>query len=594
MLDPHGSGDDRDPAVEAHPGNIERRQIERRRELKTGIGDQRIWDVLARGELRLVGERLGRHADDVRSTERRARRGGRETRTTAACSPSLPESHPSRPAAAPRAARSRVDVEDERSRRGAAEVERGRPSTEAKAPARLARQVVRRAVVLGDGQVGRQDPRVERGHDPWQRLNLWPEPHGQGSLRPTWRRRSGPRATAAPRRVSSGRRSRGPSGLPPGLAPGRGRGSGRARPARAARRAAAGLPRRGPGRPGAPSIPPASGRRRSPGRRSATARRARSGPTARAPRHPGRRQAASRRPVSRRRSRRAPPSRQRAPPGATPPIPSRSSRPCPQVTPARPCAPPTPRGPARRGSAAGRGRRRGGREARAIRSYSPWREIPRRRAAAAFDHPVATRASTTASDPSSRRGSMRSPARTSRAIPPSAPSSEPCRTAGPAAAATRHARSAPASASRTCHGSAAARVVADRRHVAPDEVAGQRRRVEVAAHREQRPRPVDQRVEPHPLEPGEAAAPVERPQRRPREIHADRARPPEDVGARSRPALGEALEQPRPLGRRHLLLRRLGGHRHREQERRLVDRQQVELVSAARQDVQARGGVDGP
>ena len=189
---------------------------------------------------------------------------------------------------------------------------------------------------------------------------------------------------------------------------------------------------------------------------------------------------------------------------------------------------------------------------------------------------------------------MRSPARTSRAIPPSAPSSEPRRTAGPAAAATRQ-RTLRAG-ERVAHlprlGPAA--VVADRRHVAPDEVAGQRGRVEVAAHGDQRPRPVDERVEPHPLQPAEAAAPVERPQRRPREVDADRARPPQDVGARAGPALGEPLEQPRPLGRRHLLLRRLGGHRHREQERRLVDRQQVELVAAAGQDVEPRGGVDRP
>ena len=188
-------------------------------------------------------------------------------------------------------------------------------------------------------------------------LNFLPEPHGHGSLRPTF---------APPNRASSdgsastgvaGRRSRGPSGLPPGRGPGRGRGSGRARPARASR---------GPRRvsldePQVGQEHPAFLRRQAVGvRRDVDPRRRderEAVPAARAPRHPGRRQAASRRPVSRRRWRRAPPSRERAPPGATPPIPS-DQGPCPQVTPARPCAPPTPRGPARRGSAAGRGRRR--------------------------------------------------------------------------------------------------------------------------------------------------------------------------------------------------------------------------------------------
>ena len=166
---------------------------------------------------------------------------------------------------------------------------------------------------------------------------------------------------------------------------------------------------------------------------------------------------------------------------------------------------------------------------------------------------------------------------------------------GPAAAATRRARSAPASASRTCHGSPPRAVVADRRHVAPDEVAGQRRRVEVAAHGDERPRPVDERVEPHPLE-------ARRGRRCPWNAHSvarERSTPTE----RARRTMS-APDPARPSARRWSSrarsadgtssLRRLGGHRHREQERRLVDGEQVELVAPAGKDVEARGGVDRP
>ena len=99
VLDPSGSGDERDPAVERIPAisNVGRSSAAR---AEIRIGDQRIRDVLARGELRLVGERLGRHADDVRP---RAASSARWSRNAHDCGvqPLAPESHPSRPAAAP-------------------------------------------------------------------------------------------------------------------------------------------------------------------------------------------------------------------------------------------------------------------------------------------------------------------------------------------------------------------------------------------------------------------------------------------------------------------------------------------------------------
>ncbi len=187
---------------------------------------------------------------------------------------------------------------------------------------------------------------------------------------------------------------------------------------------------------------------------------------------------------------------------------------------------------------------------------------------------------------------MRSPARTSRAIPASAPSSDPRRTAGPGRRG--HQLRALRPGERVAHlpRLAAAAVESDRGHVAAHEVAGERGGVEVAAHGNQRPRPVHECIEPHPVQPPEPAAPVEGPQRRAGEVDSDGARPPHDVGARARPALGKPLEQPGAVGGRHLLAGRLGGHRDREQERRLVDREQVELVAAAGKDVEARTRVD--
>ena len=209
-------------------------------------------------------------------------------------------------------------------------------------------------------------------------------------------------------------------------------------------------------------------------------------------------------------------------------------------------------------------------------STSRWRRAPRR---------------SRASPRRSAAGCARRPGRRARSRA-SAPSSEPRRTAGPAAAATRRARSAPASASRTCHGSPP-------RLSKPTAVTSRRTRSRASAAGSRSPRTATSARGPStsassPIRSSRPSPPlpVERPQRRAGEVDADGARPAQDVGARAGPALGEPLEQPGPVGRGHLLLRRLGGHRHREQERRLVDRQQVELVAAAGQDVEARGGVD--
>ncbi len=126
---------------------------------------------------------------------------------------------------------------------------------------------------------------------------------------------------------------------------------------------------------------------------------------------------------------------------------------------------------------------------------------------------------------------------------------------------------------------------------AADEVAGDGRHVDVAAHGDDRPVPVDERVHPHPLEPLERPAAVDRPERRPGQVDADRPRPADDVGGVAGPALGQALQQPGALGRRHLVRRRLGGEGDAEQERGLVQGERVELVAVAREHVQPAAGV---
>jgi len=55
-LDPGSPGDERDPAVEPHAGDLTCREAERLCQQQSGVGDERVRDVRAGGELLLLGE----------------------------------------------------------------------------------------------------------------------------------------------------------------------------------------------------------------------------------------------------------------------------------------------------------------------------------------------------------------------------------------------------------------------------------------------------------------------------------------------------------------------------------------------------------